>query len=108
MWCKLTSIIAHVFAYTSWMALALIALSRALALPDTDVWKRICDNGGSKRIIILTWIFNLLVLLPSFLEVRISIRIISEIVYDKYCLTPNWVVQIKFYIPISDIVDLWI
>ena len=68
-WCKLTSILAHVFAYNSWMALALIALSRAFALPDTDIWKRVCDNGGSKKMILITWIFNLLILLPSFLEV---------------------------------------
>ena len=68
-WCKLTSILAHVFAYNSWMALALIAFSRALALPDTDVWKRLCDNGGSKKIILLAWVVNLLILLPSLLEV---------------------------------------
>ena len=78
MWCKLTSILAHVFAYNSWMALALIAFSRALALPDTDVWKRLCDNGGSKKIIFLSWIVNLLILLPSLLEVSIWIKSIQS------------------------------
>ena len=69
MWCKMTSVLAHVFAYVGWMALALIAIGRALSLGDMDVWKRVCKNGGSKRIIFFIWIFVLLLIVPSFLEV---------------------------------------
>ena len=74
LWCKMISILAHVFAYVGWMALALIAISRACALMDNDIWKKACQNGGSKYIILGSWVFVITMLLPSFLEVLHSLK----------------------------------
>ena len=78
-WCKMTPILAHLFAYVGWMALALIALSRALSLVNADAWKNFCNGGGSKRIILFIWILVLFILLPSFFEVCTIIIITSHL-----------------------------
>ena len=68
-WCKITSILAHIFLFTSWMALALIALSRVLAVLAPSVLRRVCTNYGSKCIIIFAWIFVVMLLIPFYFEV---------------------------------------
>ena len=69
-WCKMTSIFAHIFAYIGWMALTLIAVSRALSLCAPSFLTSICENGRSKGIIVAMWIFVLFLLIPSFMEVN--------------------------------------
>ena len=84
LWCKMVSILAHVFAYVGWMALALIAISRACALMDNDIWKKACQNGRSKYIILGSWVFVIAMLLPSFAEVLHRLKFIYQrIIFQK-------------------------
>ena len=81
LWCKMISILAHVFAYVGWMALALIAISRACALMDNDIWKKACQSGRSKYIILGSWVFVITMLLPSFVEVLHSLKFTYHFIF---------------------------
>ena len=74
-WCKATAILAHIFAYTGWMALASIALVRVLAVTAPALLGQVCTNKGSKCIILCMWIFVVILLTPAFLEVIWHTRI---------------------------------
>ena len=70
MWRKWTAICAFISAYVGWMALTLIAISRALSLIAPSFLNRICENGRSKMIIVGAWIFVLLIMAPALMEVK--------------------------------------
>jgi hypothetical protein len=69
LWCKLTPIFAFTFAYVGWIALTLIAVSRALSLLAPSFLNSVCDNGRSKLIILVAWMFVLVIMIPSLMEV---------------------------------------
>ena len=70
-WCVASISLAFIFAYVDWMALSLIALSRALSISAPQILDRFCSNVKSKCAIVFVWIFVILLMIPSFLEVHI-------------------------------------
>ena len=66
--------LAYVFAYVDWMALSLIALSRALSVCAPQFLNKTTSNLKSKVAIAFVWLFVILVMTPSFLEVKISFK----------------------------------
>ena len=69
-WCVLSISLAYIFAYVDWMALSLIALSRALSVCAPHVLNKVSSNIKSKVAIAFCWLFVILVMVPSFLEVK--------------------------------------
>ena len=68
-WCVASISLAFIFAYVDWMALSLIALSRALSISAPQILNKFCTNVNSKCVIVSVWIFIILFMIPSFLEV---------------------------------------
>ena len=84
-WCKATAIIAHLSGYGSWMALSLIASVRMLGIWTPNFINRICTNRGSKTLIAIQWIFVLLLLIPTYFEV-------------KYLMLWNIITRIRYHL----------
>ena len=70
--------LAYIFAYVDWMALSLIALSRALSVCAPQFLNKTTSNLKSKIAIAIVWMFVILVMTPSFLEVKISFETMME------------------------------
>ena len=77
-WCMLSISLAYIFAYVDWMALSLIALSRALSVCAPQFLNKTTSNLKSKIAIAIVWMFVILVMTPSFLEVKISFETMME------------------------------
>ena len=71
-WCVGSIILAFVFSNADWMALALIALSRALSLFAPDFLQDNTTKGKSIMIIVFTWLLVIFLLIPVFLEVKFT------------------------------------
>ena len=70
-WCQMVIIIAQISCYSSWMSLSIIALLRMLSVWRPQALRTICNEKGSKLIIIAQWIFVISLMVPSFFEVCI-------------------------------------
>ena len=79
LWCITSLSLAYIFAYVDWMALSLIALSRALSICAPQILERFNSSIRSKLAIVFVWVFVLLFMVPSFLEVNIMHSLVLEI-----------------------------
>jgi hypothetical protein len=70
-WCVTSIILAFIFGNADWMALALIALSRALSLFAPKFLKENLTKTASIFLIIFTWILVIIILTPAILEVKL-------------------------------------
>ena len=68
-WCVGSIALAYIFAYVDWMALSLIALSRALSICAPTLLDKLSYGFKAKFSIIFVWVFVILFMVPSFLEV---------------------------------------
>ena len=68
-WCVGSIALAYIFAYVDWMALSLIALSRALSIYAPTLLDKLSYGFKAKFSIIFVWVFVILFMVPSFLEV---------------------------------------
>ena len=70
-WCVGSIALAYIFAYVDWMALSLIALSRALSICAPTLLDKLSYGFKAKFSILFVWVFVILFMVPSFLEVNI-------------------------------------
>ena len=69
-WCVGSIALAYIFAYVDWMALSLIALSRALSICAPTLLDKLSYGFKAKFSILFVWLFVILFMVPSFLEVN--------------------------------------
>ena len=91
--------LAYVFAYVDWMALSLIALSRALSVCAPQFLNKTTSNLKSKVAIAFVWLFVILVMTPSFLEVKISFKTKIE---NSSISDINFIKSIKTFLYIQE------
>ena len=65
--CKLFNVIAPIFAYDSWFALALIAFTRAFHVVKPFAWKNFCTKRNVAILIIASKLFNVVLCIPRLL-----------------------------------------
>ena len=100
-WCKIIAIAAHIFGYGGWTALSVIAFVRVVAVWSPQILRRICTDRGSKIIILIQWLFTILLLLPSFFEVR-NLNFRKHLLYNK-----TFLICVIFFIH-SEFFGLWL
>ena len=69
-WCVMSSILAFLFSYADWMALSLIALSRALSLYGPSFFYDHWTINKSRAAMVFVWVLVVAIMMPSFLEVN--------------------------------------
>ena len=73
-WCVGSVILAFIFANVDWMALSLIALSRALSLFDPSFLHDFLTEMKSRLVILFVWILVIIFMIPAFLEVILTTK----------------------------------
>ena len=89
-WCVGSIALAYIFAYVDWMALSLIALSRALSICAPTLLDKLSYGFKAKFSILFVWVFVLLFMVPSFLEV------INFLISRMFDLKPTYTLSIPF------------
>ena len=69
-WCVGSVILAFIFSYADWMALALIAFSRAMSLFFPNFMLRFGSKRNASLVIMSAWILVIVLMTPAFLEVK--------------------------------------
>ena len=69
------SFIVTILTFTNdWLLVAIVAMTRAISLKQPTKWERFCGNKAYVFLFLLsTWVFQLLVMLPIFLQPSIDI-----------------------------------
>ena len=68
-WCVGSVILAFIFSYADWMALALIAFSRAMLFFFPNFMLRFGSKRNASLVIMSVWILVIALMTPAFLEV---------------------------------------
>ena len=102
-WCVGSAVLAFLFAYADWMALSLIALSRALSLYGPSFFYDYWTINKSKGAIIFVWTMAVVIMIPSFLEVSLFRGYFLKIyvIYNAKS-NPSFNYHIILYIVLSD------
>ena len=67
--CVLSSAFIKMNAYSDWISLGLIALSRCLSLTKPHLWRKFCCYRNMACIFIWIWIYAFLMILPAIVVV---------------------------------------
>ena len=82
-WCVGSVILAFIFSYADWMALALIAFSRAMSLFFPNFMLRFGSKRNASLVIMSAWILVIVLMTPAFLEV------VPLIQYHEFSIANN-------------------
>ena len=67
--CYITASFRYLISYVEWMSIAWIAFTRCILVTNNEYFKSILKAKNRRLLIVSTWIYAVLLLMPTFLEV---------------------------------------
>ena len=67
--CYITASFRYLISYVEWMSIAWIAFTRCILVTNNQYFKSILKAKNRRLLIFSTWIYAVLLLMPTFLEV---------------------------------------
>ena len=68
--CYFTASFRYLISYVEWMSIAWIAFTRCILVTNNEYFKSILKAKNRRLLIVSTWIYAVLLLMPTFLEVH--------------------------------------
>ena len=67
--CYISASFRYLVSYVEWISVAWIAFTRCILVTQNEYFKNVLKSRNRKILILLTWIYGLILLMPTFLEV---------------------------------------
>ena len=67
--CYISASFRYLVSYVEWISVAWIAFIRCILVTQNEYFKNVLKSRNRKILILLTWIYGLILLMPTFLEV---------------------------------------
>ena len=67
--CYISASFRYLVSYVEWTSVAWIAFTRCILVTQNEYFKNILKSKNRKVLILFTWIYALILLMPTFLEV---------------------------------------